>query len=145
MTDENFEAMEKEHNDEIPLIRETDICYLSGPMTGMPMFNYPAFYGAAGLIEKEFQCEVLNPARQPNGLAYEEYMKLAFADLERATVIVLLDGWENSPGAKREFLQAHQRGIGIVFQEQIELLLTRRLAEANPNINTLNQKDNTQK
>ena len=127
------------------IIKSTDIVYVCGPMTGKPMFNYPAFYGMAGLIEKEFQCEVLNPARQPNGLAYEEYMKLAFADLERATVIVLLDGWENSPGAKREFLQAHQRGIGIVFQEQIELLLTRRLAEANPNINTLNQKDNTQK
>ena len=127
------------------IIKSTDIVYVCGPMTGKPMFNYPAFYGMAGLIAKEFQCEVLNPARQPNGLAYEEYMKLAFADLERATVIVLLDGWENSPGAKREFLQAHQRGIGIVFQEQIELLLTRRLAEANPNINTLNQKDNTQK
>ena len=127
------------------IIKSTDIVYVCGPMTGKPMFNYPAFYGMAGLIEKEFQCEVLNPARQPNGLAYEEYMKLAFADLERATVIVLLDGWENSPGATREFLQAHQRGIGIVFQEQIELLLTRRLAEANPNINTLNQKDNTQK
>ena len=127
------------------IIKSTDIVYVCGPMTGKPMFNYPAFYGMAGLIAKEFQCEVLNPARQPNGLAYEEYMKLAFADLERATVIVLLDGWENSPGAKREFLQAHQRGIGIVFQEQIELLLTRRLADANPNINTLNQKDNTQK
>ena len=127
------------------IIKSTDIVYVCGPMTGKPMFNYPAFYGMAGLIAKEFQCEVLNPARQPNGLAYEQYMERAFADLERATVIVLLDGWENSPGAKREFLHAHQRGIGIVFQEQIELLLTRRLAEANPNINTLNQKDNTQK
>lgn len=127
------------------IIKPTDIVYIAGPMSGMPLFNYPAFFGIAELIKKEYSCEVLNPARQPNGLAYEEYMKLAFADLERATVIVLLDGWENSPGAKREFLQAHQRGIGIVFQEQIELLLTRRLAEANPNINTLNQKDNTQK
>lgn len=142
MTDENFEAMEKEHNDEIPLIRETDICYLSGPMTGMPMFNYPAFYGAAGLIEKEFQCEVLNPARQPNGLAYDEYMRRAFDDLDRATVIVLLDGWNQSNGAKKEFLRAHQRRIGILYWHQVETVLTRKLEKENP---LTIKKDNTQK
>lgn len=110
------------------MISPDHTCYISGPMTGLTDLNYPAFHAMEKLLRDSFGCNVLNPARQPNGLAYEEYMKLAFADLERATVIVLLDEWENSPGAKREFLQAHQRGIGIVFQEQIELLLTRRLA-----------------
>lgn len=141
MTDENFEAMEKEHNDEIPLIRESDIVYLAGPMTGKPMFNYPAFYGMAGLIAKEYSCEVLNPARQPNGLAYEEYMKLAFADLDRATVIVLLDGWSQSKGATKEFLRAHQRRIGILYWHQVKTVLTRKLEKENP----LTIKKDTQK
>lgn len=128
--------------DEIPMIRETDICYLAGPMTGMPMFNYPAFYGAAGLIAKEFNCEVLNPARQPNGLAYDEYMRRAFDDLDRATVIVLLDGWSQSKGATKELIRAHQRRIGILYWHQVKTVLTRKLEKENP---LTIKKDNTQK
>lgn len=128
--------------DEIPMIRETDIVYIAGPMTGMPMFNYLAFYGAAGLIAKEFRCEVLNPARQPNGLAYDEYMRRAFDDLDRATVIVLLDGWSQSKGATNEFLRAHQRRIGILYWHQVETVLTRKLEKENP---LTIKKNNTQK
>lgn len=124
------------------IIKSTDIVYVCGPMTGKPMFNYPAFYGAAGLIEKEFQCEVLNPARQPNRLAYDEYMRRAFDDLDRATVIVLLDGWNQSNGAKKEFLRAHQRRIGILYWHQVETVLTRKLEKENP---LTIKKDNTQK
>ena len=111
-------------------------------MSGMPMFNYPAFYGAAGLIEKEFQCEVLNPARQPNGLAYDEYMRRAFDDLDRATVIVLLDGWSQSKGATKELIRAHQRRIGILYWHQVKTVLTRKLEKENP---LTIKKDNTQK
>lgn len=121
--------------DEFPVIRETDVVYLAGPMTGRPLFNYPAFYGLAGLIEKEFRCEVMNPARQPNGLDYEEYMRRAIADLDRATVIVMLDGWQRSPGAKREFKRAFQRGIDILFQRQVEAVIAAKLKQENPNIN----------
>jgi hypothetical protein len=121
--------------DEFQLIRETDIVYIAGKMSGMPMFNYPAFYGLAGIIEKEFRCEVLNPARQPNGLDYEEYMRRAMADLDRATVIVLLDSWQQSPGAKREFQRAFQRRIGILYQSQVESAVAAKLKRENPNIN----------
>lgn len=105
--------------DEFPVIRETDVVYLAGPMTGRPLFNYPAFYGAAGLIEKEFQCEVLNPARQPNGLAYSEYIELALADVRSATAILLLQGWESSPGARKEFCLAAECNIRIIYEAQL--------------------------
>ena len=86
-----------------PLFSERDIVYIAGPMTGRPLFNYVQFFGIAGLIEKEYGCRVLNPARQPNGLAYSEYIELALADVRQATAILLLQGWESSPGARKEF------------------------------------------
>lgn len=129
-------------DDEIPMILETDIVYLAGPMSGKPMFNYPAFYAMAGIIEKEYSAIVLNPARQPNGLSYEEYMERAFADLDRATVIVMLDGWQKSSGAKQEFIRAHQRGIDILFQSQLEIAIAAKLEKENP---LTIKKDSTQK
>ena len=126
--------------DEIPMIRETDIVYIAGPMTGMPLFNYPAFFGIAELIKKEYAVEVLNPARQPNGLAYDEYMRRAFDDLDRATVIVLLDGWRQSKGATKEVIRAHQRRIRILYWHQVEIVLTRKLEKENP---LIIKKDNT--
>lgn len=124
------------------MFSKNDVVYLAGPMSGKPMFNYPAFYGMAGLIAKEYSCEVLNPARQPNGLSYDEYMRRAFDDLDRATVIVLLDGWSQSKGATKEFLRAHQRRIRILYWHQVETVLTRKLEKENP---LTIKKDNTQK
>lgn len=109
------------------MLKESDIVYLAGPMSGLALFNYPAFYAMAGMIKKEYGCRVLNPARQRNGLDYEEYMQLAFLDLDCANVIVLLNGWQNSGGAKREFIRAHERGIKIMLETQIEVDLHKRL------------------
>lgn len=124
------------------MLKEADIVYLAGPMSGEKMLNYPAFYGAAGIIEKEYGCTVLNPARQPNGLEYEEYMRRAMLDLDRATVIVMLDGWQKSSGAVREFRRAYQRKIDILFQEQVEIAIAAKLKIENP---LIIKKDNTQK
>lgn len=112
----------------IPLIEKNEIVFISGPMTGKPLFNYPAFYGYAGLIEKEFGCRVLNPARQPNGLDYAEYIRRALADVESATVIFLLDGWQQSPGAQLEFYTAYKKGLDIIYENQLEQVIERRFA-----------------
>ena len=117
------------------IIKPTDIVYIAGPMSGMPLFNYPAFFGIAELIKKEYAGEVMNPARQPNGLDYEEYMRRAMDDLDRATVIVMLDGWQRSPGAKREFQRAFHHGIDILFQRQVEAVIAAKLKQENQNIN----------
>ena len=110
------------------MLKESDIVYLAGPMSGLALFNYPAFYALAGMIKKEYNCRVLNPARQRNGLDYEEYMRLAFLDLDCANVIVFLNGWRNSVGAQMEFIRAVDiGGIRIILQSQIEADLHKRL------------------
>lgn len=108
--------------------------YIAGPMSGMYLLNYPAFYAMEGLLRKTFQCRVLNPARQPDGLEYEEYMNRAFADLQQADTIVLLDGWNKSPGAKREFSFAVRRGIRTVAADEVFRTIHQRLKVKNPAI-----------
>lgn len=106
-------------NAEKSLFSERDIVYIAGPMTGKPLFNYIQFFGIAGLIEKEYGCRVLNPARQPNGLPYAEYIERALADVRSATAILLLQGWESSPGARKEFCLAAECNVRIIYEAQL--------------------------
>lgn len=117
------------------MIKQTDTVYIAGPMTGRKLFNHPAFFGMAGLIEKNYSCRVLNPARQPLGLEYEDYMRHAMTDIAVATVVVLLEGWEESPGAQREHAAAMERGIFICRQHQLEVDLTQKYQTAHPEEN----------
>lgn len=112
---------------DIRMIKPADVVYISGPMSGKPLFNYPAFYGFAGLIEKEYQCKVLNPARQPNGLTYDQYIELALKDLAQADVVVFLDGWQNSNGAVIEINEARKQKKRILFQRDITLDLNEKM------------------
>ena len=86
--------------------------YLSGPMTGLPDFNRPAFHAAtrvlrgAGLI-------VYNPAEFENfepRRAFAAYS--AFICLE-ADVVVLLPGWQSSLGVSAELALAKNCKIGV--------------------------------
>jgi len=114
------------------MISPTDTVYIAGPMTGQPLFNYPKFFGLAGLIAKEYGCRVLNPARQPNGMKYVEYLRLAEKDIYQATVVVMLNGWEESYGAKLERTVALNRGKRIISEGDLMKSLDVRLRAANP-------------
>ncbi len=87
--------------------------YLSGPMTGIEECNRPAFNLKAVELRKQGAI-VLNPARHPLGLDYEEYMRLAILDVELCDIVVCLPGWENSPGAIREIRKAKQLGKMVI-------------------------------
>lgn len=75
--------------------------YIAGPMTGIEDWNYPAFNKAQKQLE-EAGYTVLNPARQPDGLEYAEYLQRALADVFECDAIALLPGWVGSPGARAE-------------------------------------------
>jgi len=62
----------------------------------------------------------LNPARQPDGLTYQEYMRRALADLKQATAVVFLRGWEQSRGALYENLTARFIGLRLLREHGAE-------------------------
>lgn len=85
----------------------TTALYISGPMTGLPKFNFEAF-NAAYLALCQRGYIVTNPAQMPPRPTYEDLMRndfLAMASMnliyERCGV-ALLPGWEGSNGSKRE-------------------------------------------
>ena len=92
--------------------------YLSGPMSGLPDFNHPAFNRAEKVLEY-LGALVINPARHPLGLDYSQYMSYAELDVLHADVIVMLPGWESSPGANQEFTWARNQGKQAVKYNEV--------------------------
>jgi hypothetical protein len=89
--------------------------YISGPMTGIEDFNYPAFHKAAALW-RLMGAEVLNPADNFGGavdLAYHKFMRADLEMLLQADAIALLPGWENSRGARYELLTAQMLNLKV--------------------------------
>lgn len=87
--------------------------YLSGPMTGLPDLNYPAFNDAARLL-RGMEHEVYSPAEWEmleGGITRPFDLRAAFVDythwiITEADAVVYLPGSENSPGATAEIALA---------------------------------------
>ena len=95
--------------------------YLSGPMTGLPEYNYPAFREAAKML-RSFGQIVFDPSEAFEGrtdLPKEIYMRKDIEELLKADVIALLQGWELSTGAQLEVEVAKQCGIPIRLLEEL--------------------------
>ncbi len=94
--------------------------YISGPMTGMPDYNFPAFHEAARYFAKNCSgWEVMNPAENFGGrtdLSRETYLRADIKMLAECDAIAMLTGWENSRGAKLEYLIACELGL-LVFHQ----------------------------
>lgn len=111
--------------------------YLAGKMTGLPHFNFPAFFEAADELRFAGH-EVFNPAEadvsrygeslwrdNPTGcpaLAAQEHgfnlrealgMDLAWV-CAHADAIALLPGWRNSKGATAEHATAVALGLEVI-------------------------------
>lgn len=90
--------------------------YLAGPMTGLPEFNYPAFRDAADRL-RAAGATVRSPHEFHGGalgLPYATYLEAGLAAARGATAIVLLPGWESSPGATAEREAAVTAGVPIL-------------------------------
>jgi len=87
--------------------------YLSGPMTGIAEFNYPAFNAAAQVL-RGLGYEVFNPAEQDQKPSWEDYMRHDIKAMMGCRTLVVLDGAHESRGAMIEMQLAQTLGIRIV-------------------------------
>ena len=105
--------------------------YLSGPMSGLPESNFPAFNHGAKLL-RGMGVELVNPAELNPGCdappvdappevhkAYwQKCLRVDVRELTHCDAIVLLPGWEYSSGAHLELHNARQFGLLIATFEQ---------------------------
>lgn len=90
--------------------------YISGPMTGLPALNFPAFHKAAASLRASGH-NVINPAElNPDPSSPREHcMRVDLAALLLCDSIALIAGWENSRGARLERLVAIECGMREIF------------------------------
>jgi len=88
--------------------------YIAGPMTGLPDFNFPAFHAVAATLRAAGH-DAVNPAEiNPDTAA--DWCDCMFEDLKQLSGcdgIVMLPGWDKSPGAQIERLWAGRTGKKI--------------------------------
>lgn len=107
---------------------DIDAVYLSGPMTGLPYYNYPAFFAAAAALN-DAGYRTYNPAAShgldasacPTGTEKVEGFdaRAAFAEYAafitgRADAVAVLPGWEKSKGARAEVALASAIDLPII-------------------------------
>lgn len=86
--------------------------YLSGPMTGIENYNYPALNAAAANLRAQ-GFHVQNPAENPARDTWEEYMRMAIRQMLICDAVVVLAGWKNSKGATEEVRVAGVVGMDV--------------------------------
>ena len=101
------------------MIIPTETVYLSGPMSGLAKLNRDNFYRVEKHLKKIYKCNVWNPAKLPEGLTYEDYMRQDIAALVNADIIVMLVGWRQSRGAKVELQVATVCGLRIIQEQSL--------------------------
>lgn len=88
--------------------------YLSGPMTGIPDFNFPHFNTVAAAL-RLLGHSIINPA-EINATTdgdWHNYLRADIKALCDCDGIILLAGWERSRGAHLELHLAHRLGLSI--------------------------------
>jgi hypothetical protein len=88
--------------------------YISGPMTGYPEFNYPAFQNSAEKL-REIGYTVISPHEiEVPEKTWEAFMRADIKALMECHKVVTLPGWENSRGARIEVNLAKDLGMKVV-------------------------------
>lgn len=93
--------------------------YISGPMTGLPESNYPAFEAAAKMLRSK-NYQVYNPSERPwdnPRAAFKDYCDFICG----ADAVYMLPGWEKSIGARAEHALAVAVGCQIIYEGQISM------------------------
>lgn len=96
------------------------LAYISGPMTGIDEWNYPAFHQAAADLRRRGH-EVISPAEQdavsgldPETSGWSDFIRWDIGVLVKCDTIVLLHGWHRSKGARLEHHIALELGMRVL-------------------------------
>tara|TARA_A100001015_G_C14901467_1_gene676569 strand:+ start:491 stop:829 length:339 start_codon:yes stop_codon:yes gene_type:complete len=100
--------------------------YVAGPMTGYKLNNFPRFNEKAKQL-RDLGWTVLNPAELDIEAGFDpseeftplDYMRAARRDLHAISgsdAIYLLDGWEDSIGARWEWAYAKNMSLNIYYE-----------------------------
>lgn len=89
--------------------------YISGPMTGLPDLNFPAFHAAAAKLRAAGH-QVVNPAELDAAdagkvMEWADYLRRDIKTLMDCKAVALLPNWEQSRGAQLEVYIAQQLGM----------------------------------
>ena len=84
--------------------------YLAGPMTGLPLENYPAFNAEAARL-RAIGYHVENPAENPRQDSWLAYMRQSIRQMLTCDAVALLPAWKRSKGALLEHGLAISLGI----------------------------------
>lgn len=95
--------------------------YLSGPMSGLPDHNFPAFNAEAARL-RALGYDVVNPVdiNPDPGTPWHECLRHDLAALLTCDTLALLPGWQGSTGAHLEMHVAHRIAMPIVIAREIE-------------------------
>lgn len=94
--------------------------YIAGPITGID--NYKENFNAVADKLTGLGFRVMNPAILPEGFEWEEYMAICIPMLSCCHAVVMLDGWENSRGAREEYDVALALGLTVITQQELSKL-----------------------
>jgi hypothetical protein len=98
------------------------LVYISGPMTGLPDNNFPAFIEAKKMLEK-IGHGVVSPVDAPKSDSWEEYMRHDIRLLSMCNAIYYLPGYGNSRGAMLEKIIADELGLEVIQDGQAPALI----------------------
>lgn len=109
--------------------------YLSGPMTGLPDLNFPAFHAAAATL-RAAGFDVVSPAEvnPDHSMPWEQCLRLDIKALCDCDAIALMPGWENSKGAHLELHIAHRIGLTI-----------KNIADLTPNVDVCGERSESER
>ena len=79
---------------------EKKVIYIAGPVTGVK--NYWEPFEAAEDLVSGLGHIALTPTRLPKGMTNAQYMRICFAMIDSADIVLFLPRWEDSEGATLE-------------------------------------------
>lgn len=89
--------------------------YVSGPMTGLPEYNFPSFQEAARQL-RAAGYSVEDPSEKGiiDGWTWADYLRFDIKALMDCDGVAVLPGWPKSKGARLEVTVAEELGMQVM-------------------------------